>query len=96
MKFRIQQIKDAIDFFRYESGCPDTEVVEVSILEEDIQEGSIMGTMSLTIESTKSVEKWSRYCGEKKIKYCLEIFPAHENRNPILTTEETQELVLKD
>jgi len=96
MKFRLQQIKDAIDFFRYESGCSDTEVVEVCISEENIEQGSIMGTMSVTIESTKSVEKWSRYSGDKKIKYCLEIFPAHENRNRILTTEETQELILKD
>jgi hypothetical protein len=96
MRYTIQQIREAIDFFRYETGCSDTDLIEISLLQENLDRGSIMDTVIFTAEVVKSPETWSRYKGDKKIKYCLEIFPAHENRNPILTTSLTQELIVKE
>lgn len=96
MKCTLKQLIDAVDFFRYNNGLSnDDTVIDVDIKEENIQTGDLIGVLTISAQSEKGEDTWSRYAGPRKIKYTLEVFSNHENRPPVLTTQEVQELKLK-
>lgn len=96
MRYKLSQITEALEFFRYNSSIDgDNATIEISVREENIESGSLLGVLTLSTEVEKAEESYSRYSGNKTVKYSLEVFPHHEGRPPTLTTQESQLLIKK-
>lgn len=96
MKCTLKQLIEAVDFFRYNNGLNnDNAIIEISVKEEDVETGDLLGAFIISAETEKPQDSWSRYDGVRKVKYTLEVFSSHENRPPVLTTQEVQVLSIK-
>ena len=93
MKFKIKDISNALEYFKY-NGTIDTKLshIEISLRIEDLDNNKVGSSMTFSAEGIKQPSAYERIKTPKSIVISMEIFPESENRPPRATVQESQVL----
>jgi hypothetical protein len=92
MKFKMKDLKAAIDHMRYSCHVKDDSELEILLNEEDIQDSKLGSCMEIRAEHQVEASSYESTKTPKTVSVSIEVFPTSENRPMRSTIKETREI----
>jgi hypothetical protein len=92
MKFKMKDLKKALEHLRYSCHVDDEAELEFVLSEENIQDSKLGSSMEIRVEHQVAASSYDANKTPKTVSISIEVFPVSENRQMRSTVKETREI----